>query len=90
MFQSFKQISKTVTKDQLPSMGLKGRIISKLKKWKSEGRLSLISTKEKALIEFLASYSNIISRATLSEVIATGFHDNSMIDTKTCAIQIMT
>ena len=80
VFRLFKAIAKTVTKDNLPSFGLPGKLSKYFFSWKHDGRLCLKPTKETVLKEFLACFPSIASRVAPTEAIASGFLDNVMID----------
>ena len=79
IFISNNAISKSITKNNSPHMGLKQIMYNLFKKFDQNGSLCLSSTKKGSLIDFLLCYPNIISKAISHNSITSGFVDNGMI-----------
>jgi len=72
-FMSFHQISKSVTRCDIPAVGLQKKTKDKLSELKEKGELDLAPLKQKALIDFLGYCPSIVSRACPTDSEARGF-----------------
>ena len=66
-------MSRNMTTDNAPYMGLKLIVQNLFKNLKRDNKLMLISTKEEALNDFLSSYPTIITKSTTPSAIKNGF-----------------
>ena len=79
-FMSFRQISKSITRSDIPAVGLQKKIKDKFLELSEKEELELAPLKQKALIDFLGCYPSIVSRACPTDSVARGFLLNGMID----------
>ena len=83
VFRSLKAISKSITKENAPHIGLKRVVSTEFKKLDSEGVLNLNVKKRSAMVDFLACYPDIIMKSASHKAVSSGFADNGMIDEQT-------
>ena len=72
-FISLRKLSNTITHSNIISIGLQEKIKAKFTELKEKGELSLSTTKEGVLIDFLSTYPSIVAHSCPTEFIAAGF-----------------
>ena len=80
VFRSLKKISRSITNESVPHLGLKGLISRSLTREQKDCRLKLPTTKYNALVDFLSCYPTILSRAAPHDSTGAGFVSNGMLD----------
>ena len=80
IFRSTKPISKNLTTDNAPSMGLKLIVHNICKDLTRDNKLMVSPTKEGVLNNFFFSSPTIIAKATTTSYIKSGFVYNGMVD----------
>ena len=82
IFRSLKKISKSITREDAPHLGLQRIVCFEFKRLENEGVLKLSSKKLSSLVDFLSCYPTILSKAAPHDAVTAGFVDNGMIDCK--------
>ena len=80
IFRLIKAMSKSITTESTPSMGLKLIVQNIFKDLRRDNKLLLSPTKEGGLNNFHSSYPTIITKATITYDIKSGFIYNGMAD----------
>ena len=81
IFRSIKSISKQITREDAPHLGLQRIVINEFHRLENSGILILASKKLSSLVDFLSCYPTILSKAAPHNAATAGFIDNGMIDT---------
>ena len=82
MFRSLKAISKKITTEDSPHLGLKIIVADELQKHERGGMLKLLATKNSALLYFLSYFPSILSKSAPYDAARAGFVDNGTVNSK--------
>ena len=83
IFRSIKSISKTITREDSPHLGLQRIVMLQFKRLDIDGVLKLASKNPSSLIDFLSSFPTILLKASPYDAATAGFVNNGMIDNQT-------
>ena len=82
IFRSIKKISKSITREDVPHLGLQRIVENEFRRLENKGILKLASKKLGSLIDFISCYPTILSKAAPHNAATARFIDNGMIDAK--------
>ena len=82
IFRTIKSISKNITREDSPHLGLQRIVSLEFRRLENEGILKLASKKLSSLVDFLSCYPTILSKAAPHDAATAGFIDNGMIDSQ--------
>ena len=85
-FRWIVTISKSITNENLPTFGLKQKIVENFVTIKTQRKLNLKATKECVPSDFLSCYPGLMSKVASNKAVVCKFVDNGMLDTSSYSL----